>query len=150
MEYTIGSDEEMKEFGARAGRALRASGPHGAAVVIELVGDVGAGKTTFVKGLATGLGITEDVASPSFTISRVYDVPDGRRLHHYDFYRLTDAGILRDELGEVTADSSAVVVIEWADIVGGVLPDDHARLTIRATGETTRAVIAYGLPGEVS
>ena len=65
-----------------AGRAPRAS-------VIELVGDVGAGKTTFVKGLAKALGVSEPVSSPSFTISKTYALPDGGNLVHYDFYRLT-------------------------------------------------------------
>jgi tRNA threonylcarbamoyladenosine biosynthesis protein TsaE len=146
MEYSLDSDQAMRDFGAHVGEAIKDLQPaKDEAFVLELIGDVGAGKTTFTKGMAIGLGITEDVASPSFTISRVYDAGQ-KRLYHYDFYRLTDAGILRDELGEVMADPSAIVVIEWADIVEGVLPDDHARLTIRATGEVSRSVIAYGLP----
>lgn len=132
----------MKALGARIAQTLRRiEGPK----VLELVGDVGAGKTTLVKGLAERLGVSEDVASPSFTISRVYDAHAGLRLYHYDFYRLTDAGILRDELAEVIGDPEAVTVIEWAEIVDEVLPEPHPRLTIRATGETTREVIAYGL-----
>lgn len=134
MNIEVKSDAEMKAFGRSVASAI--SGGE----VIELIGDVGAGKTTFVKGLAAGLGIDEDVQSPSFTISRVYDTPESLRLVHYDFYRLHDAGILADELAENQSDSEAVTVIEWADIVEGVLPEDRLRLTIDATGEASRRV----------
>lgn len=106
--------------------------------VIELIGDVGAGKTTLTKALATGLGITEAVQSPTFTISRQYAVPDGRRLVHYDFYRLSDAGIMSDELYEALQDPHTITVIEWADVVAGVLPEGRTTIRLQATGETTR------------
>ena len=131
----IASDAAMQAFGERVGAAVRGGD------VIELVGDVGAGKTTFVRGLARGMGVDETVQSPSFTISRVYDeTPGGLRLAHYDFYRLQDAGIMADELQETTSDSSVVTVIEWADIVAGVLPEDRLTLTIVPPTETTRQV----------
>jgi tRNA threonylcarbamoyladenosine biosynthesis protein TsaE len=140
MQFKINSEAAMKDFGATVARVLKPGN------TLELIGDVGAGKTTLIKGLAHALGATEDVASPSFTISRVYDIRDGLRLYHYDFYRLNDAGILREELREVTDDPTAITVIEWADIVDDVLPDPRLRLTIRATGEMTRTVLLYGLP----
>lgn len=125
----------MQAFGENVGRAV-----HGGDV-IELIGDVGAGKTTFVRGLARGMGVDETVQSPSFTISRVYDeTPAGLRLAHYDFYRLSDAGIMADELQETTNDPSVVTVIEWADIVAGALPDDRLTLTIASPTETSRDV----------
>ena len=111
MIIEVGSENETRALGERLGALLRGG------ETIELVGDVGAGKTTFVKGLALGLGIDEDVQSPSFTISRLYDARDNLRLAHYDFYRLTNAGIMADELTETTQDSATVTVIEWADIV---------------------------------
>lgn len=123
---------EMKLFGAKLGSRL-AGGE-----CIELVGDVGAGKTTLVKGIAQGLEIEETVQSPSFTISRVYDTPHELRLAHYDFYRLHDAGIMADELREASQDPRTITTIEWADIVSGVLPDDHMTITITATGESER------------
>ena len=87
-----------------------------APLVIELIGDVGAGKTTFTRHLARALGVTEPVQSPTFTLSRVYDVADGRRLVHYDFYRLGEAGIIADELAETSADDTTITVIEWGFI----------------------------------
>lgn len=128
----ISDDEAMKQFGLNIGAALRGG------ELFELVGDVGAGKTTFTKGLALGMGITEPVQSPTFTINRVYDTPHGLRLAHYDFYRLQEAGIMSDELHEVVHEPTTVTVIEWAAIVEGVLPSDRIRLHIQATTETDR------------
>ena len=112
--------------------------------VIELVGDVGAGKTTFVKGLAVGLAIDEDVQSPSFTISRVYEARDDLQLAHYDFYRLNDAGIMANELTETTQDPQTITVIEWANIVEGVLPENRIRITFTTPTETTRILTING------
>ncbi|MDB5165683.1 MAG: hypothetical protein JWM00_573 [Candidatus Saccharibacteria bacterium] len=113
----------MKLLGGRIGQLL-----HGGEL-IELIGDVGAGKTTFTKGLATGLTIDEDVQSPSFTISRLYEARDDLRLAHYDFYRLSDAGIMAHELSESIHDPQMITVVEWADAVAHVLPKE--RLQIR-------------------
>lgn len=130
----IASEQAMKAFGLHIGSLL-----HGGEV-IELIGDVGAGKTTFVKGLAIGLEIDEDIQSPSFTISRTYDARDDLRLVHYDFYRLDDAGIMKAELQESVRDASTVTVIEWADIASDVLPDSRLTLQIIPTSETEREV----------
>lgn len=134
----VRSEQETRSFGEKLGRLLMGG------EVIELVGDVGAGKTTFVKGLAIGLGITEDVQSPSFTISRVYEARDDLVLAHYDFYRLSDAGIMADELTETTQDPQTITVIEWADIVEGVLPASRLRITFIAPTETSRSLTLDG------
>jgi tRNA threonylcarbamoyladenosine biosynthesis protein TsaE len=103
---------------------------------VELVGDVGAGKTTLVKGMGQGLAIDDDVQSPSFTISRVYQARDDLELHHYDFYRLSDAGVMRYELAESINDPTTVTVVEWGGTVQDVLPSDHCliRIDYRADG----------------
>lgn len=105
--------------------------------VIELISDLGGGKTTFVRGLAKGIGSTDNVASPSFIIKREYRTPD-LRLHHFDFYRLSEPGVVQHELEESLHDPHVVSVIEWADIVEGVLPHNRLRVSIKTTGETTR------------
>jgi tRNA threonylcarbamoyladenosine biosynthesis protein TsaE len=143
MKYEFASEDAMKAFGVRLGACL-AGGE-----VLELVGDVGAGKTTLTKGIAAGMGVGEDVQSPSFTISRVYDGRDNLQLAHYDFYRLGDAGIMADELHETIHDPQTVTAIEWAGIVGGVLPSDRVTLSITSPSETLRLVeLVAG--GEVS
>lgn len=104
---------------------------------IELVGDLGSGKTAFVKGLAAGLGSQDYAHSPSFTLSHVYRAGE-LKIHHYDFHRLNDAGIMKQELTDALADSQVVVVVEWADLVEDVLPDDRLIISIEPTGETSR------------
>ena len=128
----IYDETEMKALGRAIGQALTGS------EVIELVGDVGAGKTTRTKGLAEGLVITEPIQSPTFTISRVYDARDGLRLCHYDFYRLGEAGIMGDEISEMMQEDLTITVIEWAGAVNEVLPSDRLVITIAAITETER------------
>jgi tRNA threonylcarbamoyladenosine biosynthesis protein TsaE len=134
MKITIDSEEAMKSFGERLGGLLRGG------ECIELVGDVGAGKTTLTKGLAKGLGISDTIQSPTFTINRTYDSPKGVRLNHYDFYRLSDPGIMSDELAEALGEDDTVIVIEWGDVVGSILPDDHLRVTFQSPDESIRIV----------
>ena len=132
MKKIIKSTTDMIDFGAKLGAELRGG------EVIELIGDVGAGKTTFTKGLAKGLAIAETVQSPSFTISRVYD---GRlELVHYDFYRLNNAGVMALELGDNLSDAEKVVVIEWAETVADILPKERIRIKISSPSETERVL----------
>jgi len=107
---------------------------------IELVGDVGAGKTTFTKGLARGLEITEEITSPTFTISKVYENSRGQKLVHYDFYRLENPGIMVEDLFENLQDPQTVTVIEWADTVSEILPANHLRLEILINDDGSRTL----------
>lgn len=130
----------MKLLGERIGQLLRGG------ELIELVGDVGAGKTTLTKGIAAGLSVEEDVQSPSFTISRLYEARDDLRLAHYDFYRLSDAGIMTHELSEAIDDALLVTVVEWADVIQHVLPSERLRIHLTSPSITDRQVelMAFG------
>ena len=140
MKREVLSELEMRELGQDIGQQLDGG------EVIELVGDVGAGKTTLVKGIAVGLGVEEDVQSPSFTISRTYQAASPNVVMvHYDFYRLRDPGIMARELDEAIHDSNIVTIVEWAEIVQNVLPDDHIRISITPTSETERHVMLEGM-----
>ena len=109
--------------------------------VIELVSDLGGGKTTFVRGLARGMGSQDHVHSPSFTLSNVYK--SGKlTLYHFDFHRLNEPGIMHDELAEILTDRGAIIVIEWASIMNDLLPASRAIIQIKATGETSRQITA--------
>lgn len=101
--------------------------------------DLGGGKTTFVRGLAAGVGSADKVSSPSFTLRNEYRAGD-LMLYHFDFYRLHEPGILRDELAELLHDPQAVLTIEWADIVQDVLPANRLTVTLApdAASEATR------------
>lgn len=118
------SAEAMEQLGQVVGRKL--SGGE----VIELIGDIGAGKTTFVRGLARGLDITEQIQSPSFTINCHYQARDNLVLNHYDFYRLNEAGIMSMELAETINDPNNVTVIEWGGSINDVLPKNHIKIKI--------------------
>jgi tRNA threonylcarbamoyladenosine biosynthesis protein TsaE len=130
----IFSKSAMVDLGRQLGSKL-AGGE-----VIELVGDVGVGKTTLVKGLAAGLGIIGDVQSPSFTINRTYQTPAGLMLSHYDFYRLSDAGIMKLDIAESIADETSITVIEWAASVSEVLPSDRLIINIKYLPKDGRSV----------
>lgn len=103
--------------------------------VLALQGDLGAGKTHFVQGIAQGMGIDANIVSPTFTILNYYDndIP----LQHFDFYRLEEEYEL-DELGYDDYIHSGVTVIEWSEKFPDRLPDDAAIVTIEKTGLTDR------------
>jgi tRNA threonylcarbamoyladenosine biosynthesis protein TsaE len=107
--------------------------------IIELVSDLGGGKTTFVRGLARGLGSSDRVRSPSFTLANQYRSGD-LMLYHFDFYRLNDPGILSRELAEVITDKKAIVVIEWPAVVAQVLATPHLIISLTQTGENERDI----------
>lgn len=135
MSLTLTSLEETLALGQAIGEIL--SGGE----VFELIGDVGSGKTAFTKGLARGLGVDDDVQSPSFTISRVYDGREGLKLMHYDFYRLPDPGIMAYDIAEAAIDPRAIVVVEWGETVESVLPPDRTIVTLEyGTKENERLV----------
>jgi len=98
--------------------------------VIVVAGDLGSGKTTFVQGLAAGLGIAESVVSPTFTLAREY--VGAIRLVHVDVYRLDRAQELLD-LGLEDLADDAVLAVEWGDVAVAYLPADH--LAVRLTSE---------------
>lgn len=130
----INTADEMEALGQQIGRRLRGG------EIIELVGDVGAGKTTFTRGLAKGLAIHDNIISPSFTINCNYTGRDGLTLRHYDFYRLSDPGIMNLELSEAIVDPKAVVIIEWGDSIVDVLPEQRLVININYLPEQGREV----------
>lgn len=107
-------------------------------VTLELIGDVGAGKTTLVQGIAQAFGITEQVTSPSFVINKKYHGADNKTLSHYDFYRLPDPGLMSEELSESINDPSTITIIEWSDTVADVLPADRKIIKLRYLDNGTR------------
>ena len=115
-------------------------------LAIELISDLGGGKTTFVRGLARGLGSPDHVSSPTFKLSNVYSVPerenpgwdDIQQLYHYDFYRLPDAGLMGHELHEALNNPNGIVVVEWGTVVAKVLPIDRLSIRFVVTTAQTR------------
>lgn len=137
---SVTTDEMMRRLGCLVGTRLRGG------EVIELVGDVGVGKTTFVKGIGEGLQVDDDVQSPSFTISRVYSCRDDLELHHYDLYRLSVAGVMEYELAESLQQPHVVTVIEWAETVHNVLPEQRLVITINYQPQDEGRQVTMQLP----
>lgn len=130
-QITTNSVDQTQKLAMAIGGRLRGG------ELIELVSDLGGGKTTFTQGLAAGAGTKDAVASPTFTISRVYKTPVFD-IHHFDFYRLNNAGLAAYELHDVLYDPQIVVVVEWGDVVEHVLPEDRLTIRITQSGDTSR------------
>lgn len=128
IEKIVTSPEETMAIGQKLAPFLQAKD------IILLDGDLGAGKTTFTKGLALGLGIKRNVKSPTFTIIREYQ--EGRLpLYHMDVYRLEEGG--GDELGlDEYFNGDGVSVVEWSQFVESELPEDYLRIAFHRQDET--------------
>lgn len=125
--------EETELLGRNFGANLRGG------EVVELISDLGGGKTSLTRGIAAGFGSPDKVASPSFTLSKEYIAGD-KRIAHFDFYRLHEAGIMKDEIAELVNDPQVVTIVEWADVVADVLPDSRITITITYVDENERAI----------
>jgi tRNA threonylcarbamoyladenosine biosynthesis protein TsaE len=113
--------------------------------LVVLSGDLGAGKTTFTQGVGRGLGITERITSPTFTIIRSYD---GRlRLHHLDVYRLEQLEEVTDLGLSELLDDSSVTLIEWGDRILPGLGQDHLEVRIRLGDADDDRVVELSCPG---
>ena len=117
IEYVIRGERETEEFGRALAEKLEAGD------VLALIGDLGTGKTTLTKSIAKGLGIGEMITSPTFTIVSEYF--SGRLpLFHFDVYRLSGEDEAFEAGLEEYFDRGGICVIEWADIIEGLLPEN--------------------------
>lgn len=150
-EYVLQSKsaDETRAIGATLGRLLHPGD------VVMLHGDLGSGKTTLTQGIAKGLGIDEVVQSPTFTLVAEHDgqTPAGERLtlYHLDLYRLDDPDEL-ESLGyeDLVRQRDSVVVVEWPERAGGILPDDYLLIGIEPSdpGERVLAIQAFPPDGQ--
>ena len=125
-EYVMKSEADTAEFGKKLAGELKAGD------VIGLIGDLGTGKTTLTKYIAEGLGIEEKITSPTFTIVNEYY--SGRLpLFHFDAYRLEASGDAFEVGVEEYFDRDGICIIEWADMIAEVLPED-AKLILMEYG----------------
>lgn len=117
------SAEETFSFGKQIGQLAKPG------QIFTLVGDLGVGKTVFTQGVANGLGITEAISSPTFTIIQVYE--EGRMpFYHFDVYRIGDI----EEMEEIGYDDyffgEGICLIEWANLIEEILPPNIVAITI--------------------
>jgi len=134
MEYQTTSAEETEDIGAALGLRLRSG------AVIAMTGDLGAGKTAFVRGLARGLGVTARVTSPTFAI--VHEYEGGRLpLFHFDLYRLSGSDALFDIGWEDYLARGGVCAVEWSEIIADALEPGAIRVDIRRGGNPDTRII---------
>ncbi len=138
MTYISRSEAETEALGQRLAAAL----PEGGAV-IAMYGELGAGKTAFVRGLARGLGAEGRVVSPTFTIVNEYY---GKRdLFHFDMYRLHSADELFDIGWEDHLAREGGCAVEWSENVPGAFDGSEIRVTIEKTSDTGRKITVEGV-----
>ena len=134
-EFITSSEEETENIG----KTLAMSLSKGDAVLLR--GNLGAGKTVFSRGFARGLGITEPVSSPTYTIVQEYELPDGGRLYHLDLYRISGVNAaLAFGVDEFLNDPSSYALVEWPERIAGILPDNAIRITLKHIGEGRREI----------
>lgn len=122
MKIATKSPEETKEFAIDFAKSLKAGD------IICLYGDLGAGKTTFVQGLAKGLGIDKRIISPTFTIIREYPI-ENSKFYHIDLYRLKD--VINLGLEEVLSSRQNILAIEWPEIAENILPKNRIQIMFK-------------------
>lgn len=137
---TLTNRDETIALGKKIGQQLVAGD------VLVLDGDLGAGKTTFTKGLAAGLEIPDIIKSPTFTI--IHEYQDGRLpLYHMDAYRLENGGA--EDLGlEEYFDGDGVSVVEWAEFVEDELPTDFLAIHFKRTGDDNTRILEFEPHGQ--
>lgn len=129
--YLTGSEQATIEFAKKYAATLK----RGDVVLLE--GGLGAGKTVFCKGIALGLGIEDEILSPTYAYMNDYD----GKLYHYDCYRLKN-GAEAERLGLTDYfQSNGVCVIEWGENIKDVLPEDCKKVTIRKISNNNREII---------
>ncbi|MFC7063240.1 tRNA (adenosine(37)-N6)-threonylcarbamoyltransferase complex ATPase subunit type 1 TsaE [Halobacillus seohaensis] len=133
LEYVTHSTEDTMQFAEKLAGFLEPGD------VLTLEGDLGAGKTTFTKGLAKGLGVKRTVNSPTFTIIKEYM---GRLpFYHMDVYRLEDSD---EDLGfEEFFNGEGITVVEWSQFIYDYLPEQRLELTIESMSEASRKISLY-------
>jgi len=126
-----GSLEQTSKLGYQIGSNLKGG------EVIELSGDLGSGKTTLIKAIVHGAGSLDHVSSPTFVVSKVYKAPDFN-ITHYDFYRLSEPGLMFNDLHEQIEDDDSVKLIEWGGSVSEILPTNRVIINLSSPAEDSR------------
>ena len=137
--YTTNNESETEALGERFAAGLK-----GGSVIVAMYGDLGAGKTAFVRGMARGLGLSCRVSSPTFTIVNEY--LGERDLIHFDMYRLGSADELFEIGWEDYVNRGAVCAVEWSENVDGAFWGDEIKVIIEKTGDNTRKITIEGGP----
>ncbi|MFH1990377.1 MAG: tRNA (adenosine(37)-N6)-threonylcarbamoyltransferase complex ATPase subunit type 1 TsaE, partial [Patescibacteria group bacterium] len=144
-EITTNSSQETKKVGMELAAAIKKNRANPKrALVVALEGDLGSGKTTFIQGLAAGLGIKENVLSPTFVIQKDFplSLKNYKNFYHIDAYRLKNPEeLLELGFGDLIKNPENIVVIEWADKVRDILPKNVILIRFGSLGENKRKIL---------
>ncbi|MBI5421123.1 MAG: tRNA (adenosine(37)-N6)-threonylcarbamoyltransferase complex ATPase subunit type 1 TsaE [Parcubacteria group bacterium] len=135
------SDMETRSIAEEFAREL--CGETNACRVVSLEGELGAGKTTFMQGVGKGLGIRQQMTSPTFIIFRVFDLTKCvyKRLYHFDLYRLKSYEDLKTlEFEDIIADPKNLVIIEWGDMIREHLPKNYIQIKLEGLLKNVREI----------
>lgn len=136
---TTHTAEETRAFGAKIGQGLVPGSP------LCLRGDLGAGKTTLVQGLLEVLGAARPFVSPTFVIMKQYDLPTPsvtgiRRIYHADAYRVGEKDFRELGFSEWCTDTEGLVILEWPERIGALLPEKRMDITLTSLSESERKI----------
>jgi tRNA threonylcarbamoyladenosine biosynthesis protein TsaE len=137
MKYLTKSAKQTLNLGKKLAKRLKGG------EILGLIGELGAGKTVLIKGIAAGLGIKKIITSPTFVLMKVYPVKGKiKQLVHIDCYRIKDPQEIAD-IGatEYFGQEDTVTVIEWADKIKKILPQERINISIKIKGENSREII---------
>ena len=135
QEFITNSAEETQKIALNIAKTLKGG------EVFVLTGDLGAGKTTFIQGLAEGLGVKNNITSPTFVLMKQYRANNNLQLVHIDCYRIENPNSL-EELGldEIFYDKKNIIVIEWGERIIELLPDNLANINFEYISENRRII----------
>ena len=138
MRVVTNSEAETRELGAYLAKKLSPG------TIVAFYGDLGAGKTTFTKGIAQGLGISAQITSPTYTIVNEYET-GASQLIHFDMYRLHSADDLFEIGWEDYLQRGAILALEWSERVEEIFPPHTVRVSIEKDGDTRRIITITGI-----
>lgn len=133
------SKEATQDFGRTLATSLRPK------TLVTLSGDLGAGKTTLVQGILEGLGATGPYPSPTFVLMNQYELPRAtatgiQRVYHADAYRVGGADFERLGFLEWCTDPAGIVLLEWPERLGALVPTEHVEIRLEALSDTERSI----------
>lgn len=133
------SKEATQEFGRTLAKSLKPN------TLVAIVGDLGAGKTTLVQGVLDGLGASGPYPSPTFVLMNQYELPSAsatgiQRVYHADAYRVGSADFEKLGFLEWCADPAGIVLLEWPERLGALVPNEHIEIRLKTISDTERSI----------
>ncbi len=143
MKLTSKSHQETENIGKNLALKLINQKREDRALVIAMEGDLGGGKTTFLKGFAKGLDLKKPILSPTFVIFRIYEInsKNYKRFYHFDCYRLEERDLMDLGFEKIISDPDNIVAIEWSERVSNILPQNVVKVRLEFINKEEREIL---------